>query len=264
MRHAAPAVRFLCGNLCQAPDQQRAQRSIPVPSTAPGNDPHSLGGLRRGDEAPVERLVETQHATRQEPPGAGTAESPFALQEQGPREPAGRFEPAELPPTELAVADEGRRRTDVDQPSGSRESEVRGVRERECQGAQLPPPRRSAEVTDRLTDGGKSRVHAAGRVGPRLPHDCSHQGDEADVAPTRRHPGPASAARRRRLIVLDHAQHRHLAAPHRGSTAGEIRLPGRLRITDRLPPTAYRMEQFILSAGRTCPAFQRVDHCQGF
>ena len=128
---------------------------------------------------------------------AGPAGSLLALPEQGPCEPAGRPQPADLTLSELDRAGEGRRRTDVHQPGGSRQPDVRRVREREGQGAQLPAACRAAQVTDRLADGGEGRVYAAGRVAPRLPHKRRHQVDEADVAPARRHPGPARAAPRR-------------------------------------------------------------------
>lgn len=46
-------------DLGEALDQQRTETSMPVGATAPGNDPHGLGGLRAGDHAAVEPLVET-------------------------------------------------------------------------------------------------------------------------------------------------------------------------------------------------------------
>ena len=239
-----------------------AQPSIPVPSAAPGNDPDGLGDLRWGDETAVERLVETQDASRREPPGAGPAGSLLALPEQGPCEPAGRLQPADLTLSELDRAGEGRRRTDVHQPGGSRQPAVPGVRERESQGAQLPTAGRAAQVTDRLADGGEGRVHAAGRAAPRLPHERRHQVDEADVAAARRHPGPARAAPPRGpLGVMDHVQHRHLATTSSSGRIGRTRFShaaGPCCSSDRLPPTAYGMELSLLPENGACPAFRRA------
>ena len=199
MQYPVLPDRLLGHELGKALDQQRAQPSIPVTSAAPGNDPDGLGDLRWGDEAPVERLVKTQHASRREPPGAGPAGSLLALPEQGPCEPAGRPEPVDLTLGELARAGEGRRRTEVHQSGGSRQPDVRRVREREGERAQLPAACRTAQVTDRLADGGEGRVYAAGRVAtPRLPRQAPPPGRLARrrAGSTAPRPSPSGAAPR--------------------------------------------------------------------
>ena len=246
--------------------RSRRSRSRPASSWQRSRRPRRPAQGRRnsGRAARRDAGCESSGATRSRPRG-----EPLALPEQGPGEPAGRLQPANLTLSELDRAGEGRRRTDVHQPGGCRQPDVRRLRERESQGAQLPAAGRAAQVTDRLADSGEGRVHAAGRAAPRLPHERRHQVDEADVAVARRYPGPARAAPPRGpLGVMDHVQHRHLATTWSPGRIGRTRFShaaGPCCSSDRPPPTAHRMElsppprEWRLSSVSAC-----VTHCHAF